>query len=171
MFKESVIAEFEVQARRLRERSRSRREAVALKAVVNDDEDREALSVEESLGRPQPGDQFQGDTNLRTLHTLLKMVDERGFERSPHQMRFHEAFERSCARVIYRDDWATQKPVIMKKRGWSTSSSEVMIRRARAASRAPRALRLTPKHGNVLAVPRVASEKHSPSPSTPRAWR
>ena len=24
---------------------------------------------------------------------------------SAHQMRFHEAFHRSCARVLYKDDW------------------------------------------------------------------
>jgi hypothetical protein len=42
-------------------------------------------------------------------------------------MKFHSAFERSTARVLYRDDWGTQRPAIMKKNGWAACSSEVLI--------------------------------------------
>lgn len=48
--------------------------------------------------------------------------------RSAHQLKFHSAFERATARVIYRDDWGTQRPAIMEKNGWETCSSEVLIR-------------------------------------------
>ena len=46
---------------------------------------------------------------------------------SPHQLKFHSAFERATARVIYRQDWATMRPAIMKKNGWPTCPSEVLI--------------------------------------------
>lgn len=88
---------------------------------------------------------------MRTLQSLLKMIDEKGFERcgatlsalyplckmltmlcfvltrSPHQLKFHSAFERATARVLYRDDWGTQRPAIMKKNDWGTCPSEVLI--------------------------------------------
>ena len=105
----------------------TRREAVALRAVVNDGAQREAVTVEESLGKWQPGDELQGDVNFRTLRALLKLVDEKGFERSPHQLKFHAAFERAAARVIYRDSWGTQRPKIMKAHGWKTTPGEVLI--------------------------------------------
>ena len=98
-----------------------------MRSVVNDNEKKEATSEEDTLGRRLPTDEFQGDVNLRTLRSLLKMIDERGFERSDHQMRFHSAFERATSRVIYKDDWGTQKPAIMNKNGWQTCSSEVLI--------------------------------------------
>jgi hypothetical protein len=126
-FDKRLLDEFAQHAERLRARSRARRQAVALKSAVIDREEREQTSVEDTLGRRQPGDTFQGDVNLRTLRQLLSMVDARGFERSPHQLQFHSAFERSTARVIYRDDWATQRPVIMARQGWETCSSEVLI--------------------------------------------
>ena len=98
-----------------------------MRSVVNDNEKKEVTSEEDSLGRRLPTDEFQGDVNLRTLRSLLKMIDERGYERSDHQMRFHSAFERATSRVIYKDDWGTQKPAIMSKNGWQACSSEVLI--------------------------------------------
>lgn len=161
-FNDQLSAEFEKHAERLRERARARRDAVKLRAPVLDREDREHASEADSLGKWQPQDEMQGDVNLRTLRTLLKMVDERGFERcarallvpvhprahpvlprappcspvlstlllgrSAHQLRFHSSFERSTARIIFKQDWGTQRPAIMKKNGWATCSSEVMIR-------------------------------------------
>ena len=123
----SLLKQFEKHSEQLRARARARREAVQLKSVVNDREEREQVSEEDMLGRRQPQDEYQGDVNLRTLRQLLKMIDERGYERSPHQMKFHSAFERSTARVIYKDDWGTQRPAIMKKNGWAKCSSEVLI--------------------------------------------
>jgi hypothetical protein len=79
-----------------------------------------------SLGQILSGES-RGDANWRTLQHLLKMVDQRGFERSVHQLQFHAAFERSSARIIYRDSWNTDKPNIMAAHGWDKVSSEVMI--------------------------------------------
>jgi hypothetical protein len=127
-FNDQLSAEFEKHAERLRARARARREAVKLRAPVLDREDHEQASEADSLGKWQPQDEFQGDVNLRTLRTLLTMIDQKGFERSAHQLRFHSAFERSTARILFREDWGTQRPAIMKKYGWATCSSEVMIR-------------------------------------------
>ena len=77
----TLRSEFEKHTERLRVRASARREAVQLKSVVIDREDREQTNEEDMLGRRQPQDEFQGDTNMRTLRTLLKMIDERGFER------------------------------------------------------------------------------------------
>lgn len=99
-----------------------------MRSVVHDDEVVEQASEEDGLGRRQPGDEFQGDCNMRTLRSLLKMIDGKGFERSDHQLAFHTAFEKATARVLYKTDWSTQKPRIMQKNGWSTCSSEVLIR-------------------------------------------
>lgn len=95
--------------------------------VVEDDEEREALNIIDTLGKRQPQDVYDGDVNLRTLRTLLKMIDERGWERSPHQMQFHSSFERCVSRVLYKGEWSTSRPAIMKHNQWDKCSSEVLI--------------------------------------------
>ena len=120
-------SEFGAQSERLTKRARLRRAATQLRSVAIDREDRNETTDQEMLGRPMPGDEFRGDTNLRTLQALLSMIDARGFERSPHQVAFHSAFLRSTARVVYKDDWSTQRPAIMAKNGWDKCSSEVLI--------------------------------------------
>ena len=169
----SLRSEFEAQSDRLAKRARLRRDAVQLRSVAIDREERDQTSEADLLGRRQPQDEYQGDVNLRTLRSLLKRIDENGFERSPHQVprgrrptpfmrcntdimsclwqiKFHSAFERSTARVIYKDvracayharycslltqrhawlqDWGTQRPAIMAKNKWASCSSEVLIR-------------------------------------------
>ena len=64
------------------------------------------------------------------VYPLCKMLTMLSFvvTRSPHQLKFHSAFERATARVLYRDDWGTQRPAIMAKNGWKTCPSEVLIR-------------------------------------------
>ena len=74
-----------------------------------------------------PGDTYIGDARLRTVRALLHEVDERGFERSNHQERFHDAFLRACSRVLYREEWAVHRTAIMTKNKWATVNSEVMI--------------------------------------------
>jgi hypothetical protein len=112
----------------------ARRERMAFKSaaemadeMVNSD--RVALNDDErqQLGEWLPGDEYQGDVNMRTLDRLLKRVDQRGFERSAQQLEFHQAFVRACGRVLYREDWATRKPEIMAKHGWERCNSEVLI--------------------------------------------
>ena len=78
---ETVLAEFEAHAARLKAASTSRKSAMEYRNVVEDDEEREALNVVDTLGKRQPLDVYDGDVNLRTLRTLLSMIDERGWER------------------------------------------------------------------------------------------
>ena len=61
------------------------------------------------------------------MHTLLAIVDDRGFERSSQQVEFHEAFINAASRILYREDWALSKPDILKSNGWVKSYSEVLI--------------------------------------------
>jgi hypothetical protein len=57
--------------------------------------------------------------------------------RSAHQIKFHSAFERCVSRVVYKKDWATARPAIMRHNKWDRCSSEVMIRRAPPPPRPP----------------------------------
>lgn len=77
----SVLSEFEAHAERMRKSARERRESVSFRNCVDDNVEREAVAVNDTLGKAQPGDKFAGDTNLRTLRTLLSFIDERGWER------------------------------------------------------------------------------------------
>ena len=126
-FPAAVLGEFESHCAAMRESARARREAVQLRSVVDDDADVVAVDIRDTLGVRQPQDKWQGDVNLRTLRTLLSIIDDRGFERSAHQMKFHSAFERCVSRVVYKKDWATSRPAIMRHNGWQKCSSEVMI--------------------------------------------
>ena len=81
MFSAHVFTEFESHASKMREASRARRDAVQLRAAVDDDADAVAVDIRDTLGVVQPQDKFKGCTNLRTLRTLLSIVDDRGFER------------------------------------------------------------------------------------------
>ena len=56
-----------------------------------------------------------------------------GFERSAHQERFHDAFLRACSRVLYREEWAVHRSVIMTKNQWASVCSEIMISTPRYA--------------------------------------
>jgi len=123
----SILEEFQSHCTALRKSYSARKYAVVLRNVVEDKQDHETSSVEDMLGRRQPADVYNGDVNLRTLRLLLKMIDNRGWERSDHQVQFHSAFERCVARVLYKNEWATQRPAIMKHNNWKTCSSEVMV--------------------------------------------
>lgn len=123
----SILEEFQTHCVDLRKSHSARKDAVVLRNVVEDKQEHEAISAEDTLGRRQPSDVYSGDVNLRTLRLLLKMIDNRGWERSDHQISFHSAFERCVARVLYKNEWATQRPAIMKHNNWKTCSSEVMI--------------------------------------------
>lgn len=151
MIPKGILEEFQTHCTSLRHAYNARREAVVLKNVVEDRQDREATAVEDTLGKRQPTDKYEGDVNLRTLRLLLKMIDDRGWERyaiaqigpfratlthkpqyvathsSDHQLAFHSAFERCVSRVLYKNEWATQRPAIMKHNDWDKCSSEVMI--------------------------------------------
>ena len=99
-FSHATLNEFTNHAAKMREQARARREAVQLKAVIDDDADAVAVDIKDTLGVRLPNDKWQGCTNLRTLRALLSIIDDRGFERSAHQMKFHSAFERCVSRVV-----------------------------------------------------------------------
>lgn len=129
---ETLFKSFEAHVDRLDAARRRRIETLSFKSALEDD-GKEELNEDatqdeiEGLGVWQPGDEFQGDVNYRTLQRLLTRVDQRGFERSAQQLEFHVAFMKAAARVIYRGSWETERPAIMKKFGWETSNSEVLI--------------------------------------------
>ena len=123
----ALLGEFERHHERMIVRARERRAAVALTNLVDAGRVKTSVSEDDLLGKRLPRDEFQGDTNFRTLKALLKKVDERGFERSAHQLEFHENFFKASARVMYKDDWGVQKPRIMQKHGWEACPGEVLI--------------------------------------------
>ena len=127
VFSQVIFNEFESHSAAVRKRARERQEAVRLRATVDDHTAAAVVDIRDTLGVRLPQDTWEGCTNLRTLRTLLSIVDDRGFERSPHQMAFHSSFERCVSRVIYKKDWATARPAIMKHNGWNKCSSEVLI--------------------------------------------
>lgn len=176
LFSNDILKEFGDHATRMREAARARRQAVQLRAVVDDKEDGVAVSVWETLGVRLPNDKWQGCTNLRTLRALLSIIDDRGFERSAHQMKFHSAFERCVSRVVYKKDWATARPAIMRHNGWPRCSSEVMISTPRRFGvRRPHAWRECAAHERRVLVHRkpLASPsfaRRSRSRSAPRSW-
>ena len=145
----SILEEFATHAARAKQAERSRREAVQMINVVDDaTETAEAIDPTEALGKRLPTDKFQGCCNLRTLRTLLKIVDERGYERSDHQVRdcstlgptdrltgvlawcqlqFHAAFERCVSRALYKGEFEVSRSEVMAINGWDTTPSEVLI--------------------------------------------
>lgn len=80
-FSPALLSQFDEHYSRLTMRAQARRAAVLLKSTVLDKGEREEASEVSLLGVRQPQDEFQGDVNLRTLRSLLKMIDDRGFER------------------------------------------------------------------------------------------
>lgn len=71
--------------------------------------------------------QLQGDINFQNVQDYLKLIDERGYERSDHQLKFHNAFLRATARVMYKKDWSRRESEIKKMHGWEKTPSEVLI--------------------------------------------
>lgn len=150
---DALFKSFEAHVEHLDAARLRRIEALSFKSALEDDGEKEinedATQDEiDGLGVWLPGDEFQGDVNMRTLQKLLTRVDQRGFERSAQQLeacpspfpilpraahgralsaQFHVAFMKAAARVIYRGSWETERPAIMKRYGWETSNSEVLI--------------------------------------------
>ena len=85
-FKTEVLESFETHHTTLKAAHAARKEAVQLRSVVTDNSLVAAVDIRDTLGVKQPQDRWQGCTNLRTLRQLLLFVDDRGFERSPHQV-------------------------------------------------------------------------------------
>lgn len=102
MLAQSLLDEFKQHVDRMRQAARERRESVRFVNCVEDNRERGVVVADDMLGKAHPSDKFAGDTNLRTLRTLLAKIDDRGYERSNHQLVFHDAFERCVSRVIYK---------------------------------------------------------------------
>ena len=126
-FSSAIVDQFAQHAGRIQKAAKTRRAQIQLSNIVLDAGNVAEADPNSALGKPIAADRWRGCTALRTLRTLLKKIDEKGFERSPHQLRFHSAFERCTARIIYRDSWSTQRPQIMSHNGWVSDSSEVLI--------------------------------------------
>ena len=125
---------FEAHVKALEHAREQRREALAFKSAVEEDAEmidegaaKKTQDELDGLGVWMPGDKYTGDINMRTLQKLLARVDARGFERSAQQLEFHQAFMKAAARVIYKGDWETDRPMIMEKYGWERCNSEVLI--------------------------------------------
>ena len=135
LMSDTIFKGFESHVQELKEARKRRQEALAFKSAVEEegaaaDEEGGAAQTQDELdgmGVQLPVDKWRGDTNMRTLQKLLSRVDARGFERSAQQLEFHQAFMKAAARVIYRGDWETDRPMIMDKFGWTKCNSEVLI--------------------------------------------
>lgn len=146
----SILDALESHVSRLKDTRRKRKEQLKPKTVIDDEEaqtsgfadmegkDATVTSIvpivnldgtidPNSIFYKSSTDSYEGDAVLRTLRTLLAMTDERGFQRSPHQVRFHDSFIRATSRVVYKADWMANRPKIMKKNGWEKCSSEILI--------------------------------------------
>ena len=73
-------------------------------------------------------------------------------------MQFHSSFERCVSRVLYKGEWSTSRPAIMKHNQWDKCSSEVLIRYATFPSLLHEVLLTRP---TLLAALRVVSARHS----------
>ena len=170
----AVFRGFESHVAELQKARKRRRESLAFKNVIETgagDEGSAAQTLDEldGMGVRIPEDSYQGDCNMRTLQKLLARVDARGFERCAHrkktavpcapcrfskapsvarrsaqQLEFHEAFCKAAARVVYKGDWETDRPVIMEKYGWTKSNSEVLISTPRRFGKTYRCVCLIP---------------------------
>lgn len=86
-----LFLEFERHAEEVRKAHAERREALEFRASVENIEDQlnevnasAAQDIDDGLGVRLTSDEFQGDTNYRTLQALLTRIDQRGFERYVH---------------------------------------------------------------------------------------
>tara|TARA_B100000767_G_C19233738_1_gene316290 strand:- start:5 stop:349 length:345 start_codon:yes stop_codon:yes gene_type:complete len=80
-FSVEILDAYDTHVKRLKEVHEMRKEATSLRNITTDVELVEAVDVWDTLGKRQPGDKFNGCVNLRTLRSLLKIIDDRGFER------------------------------------------------------------------------------------------
>lgn len=126
------LAEFEQHSKSLRQRARDRQDEVRprshLDAYESDDDTGRALDDSEALQQVQDGQKvFIGDKRLANVRRLLARVDDRGFERSANQVKFHEAFLRASGRCIYKEEWEVHRRAIMKKNKWYSDCSEILV--------------------------------------------
>lgn len=117
------VVETVIQAQESGEVQTAASSSTALVPVITAEGNLDAGSVWKRL----ESDQFEGDAVLRCLNSLLELVDDRGYQRSAHQLRFHASFLKATARVVYKNEWQANKPKIMERNGWDKAPSEVLI--------------------------------------------
>jgi len=126
------LADFEQHSASLRKRARERQDEVRprshLDAYASDEDGDRVRDDSEALQEVQNGQKvFVGDKRLANVRRLLARVDDRGFERSANQVRFHEAFLRASGRCIYKEEWEVHRRAIMKKNKWHSDCSEIIV--------------------------------------------
>ena len=102
---DALFKSFDVHVEHLDAARRRRIEVLSFKSALEDDgkeEVNEDASLDEidGLGVWLPGDEFQGDVNMRTLQKLLTRIDQRGFERCAYAnpLRFNHALRTASLR-------------------------------------------------------------------------
>ena len=69
----------------------------------------------------------EADKTLNDLRKALCYFDGIGYQRSPHQRKFHESMIAACIRHIYKDEFADNFVKILEENGWEEARQEVMI--------------------------------------------
>ncbi len=128
---DALFKSFEAHVERLDAARLRRIETLSFKSALEDDGKEEinedATQDEiEGLGVWQPGDEFQGDVNYRTLQRLLTRVDQRGFERSAQQLEARPSLFPFLPRVAHRRALCAQFHVAFMK--VQTCSQPVRLR-------------------------------------------
>ena len=88
-FSNEILEGYQAHAQRLKKAHEQRREATSLKNVATDVDVIESIDIIDTLGKRQPNDRFNGCVNLRTLRSLLKLIDDRG------KLQFHNSIVRA----------------------------------------------------------------------------
>ena len=127
-----MLAAFDAHRALLRELKRKRQDDLAIRSTFESSQEQQTAATADEgplagIGQALPTDEFDGDACHRSLMRLLAIVDDRGFQRSAHQLRFHAEFVTAVLRVLYKREWSTEAPNILKKHGLEKSHSEVLI--------------------------------------------
>lgn len=129
----SISETFQSHAAVLRQKARERQEQVRPKSHLttlvpytarpqSPSEDDQPLTVQSNQERT-----FIGDKRLANVQRLLALIDDRGYERSSNQCKFHDAFIRASGRCIYKEEWEVHRRAIMAKNNWKSDCSEVLV--------------------------------------------
>lgn len=115
----------------LRQRSKRRVEEIRPQSHV------ESLAPKRLLvSRPPTGSEpseaasksaFLGDWRMDTIRKMLARIDDRGFERSPNQVKFHEAFLCASGRCIYKEEWEIHRREILRRNGWDSDCAQIIV--------------------------------------------
>jgi hypothetical protein len=159
---------FSTHRQKTTDRMNKRKADVALKSIAVDTSNRQNARVISShideiehLCTRWNSDHWIGDSRLRGVRGLLTAIDSRGYERSPHQVQFHESFLKACSRIFFREDWAVHRTTIMKHHEWPTTPSEILISTPRRFGKTFRCVDTFASHSSHT-LPRPPSPPSSP---------